>query len=86
MRRDDDLSAKVSALWLAVARDAGSQSAEAAGGTPPLTNNRSSQRFGRPAWQSEQTPHGAELAATARSPSRTPRTPAPTAATVPASS
>ena len=31
-------------------------------------------------------PHGAELAATARSPSRTPRTPAPTAATVPANS
>ena len=39
-----------------------------------------------PARQSAQVRHGAELAPTARSPERTPRTPAPTAATVPANS
>src|SRR5438034_3221058 len=52
----------------------------------PLTNSRSSQRFERPARQGRHAPHGAELAATTRSPSRTPRTPAPIAVTVPANS
>src|SRR5207249_1402666 len=52
----------------------------------PLTNRRSSQRFGRPARHERQAPHGAEFAATTRSPSRKPGTPAPTAATVPANS
>jgi aconitate hydratase len=41
---------------------------------------------GRPAAQRRQRPHGAELAATTRSPSRSPVTPRPTALTVPASS
>src|SRR6185503_19466666 len=47
---------------------------------------RSSQRFGRPATHRRHCPHGAELAATIRSPSFTPGAPRPAAVTTPASS
>src|SRR5437899_1031665 len=52
----------------------------------PLTNKRSSQRFGRAARHDGQRPHGAEFAATTRSPSWNRDTPDPTDATVPANS
>src|SRR5262245_32466544 len=52
----------------------------------PLTKSRSSQRLGRPRVHEGQRPHGAELAATTRSPSRNRVRPAPTALTVPANS